>query len=712
MKAVLLLAASLVPGGDTSDLQWRSLHVQVSSPHAPPTTILDDVSGRAEKGRLLAILGPSGSGKTTLLNCLAGQLRKGSPGQRFELTGEITSDGKALDDLRDKEKPAYVKQEDLFFPFLTARETLRLMARLRLPRNLDTPAKNAAAENVLRELGLSKCAETVVGDVNGPGLSGGERKRLNLACELIGGGELILADEPSSGLDSFQALQVMEVLHRLCRDLNKTVVASIHQPRSSIWSLFDDVLVLSEGQVLFHGPAERALPYFKEQGFPCPAQYNPAEFLIDLAAIDRTSKDKEQTCKERIDKLAKAWRTSPPAYAALPREQSSPLVRRRGRGEGRRKTPASSNLVPKCSVPEQFALLLSRAWRQTVRDSLANLLRATISVALAVLFGLIFGRLGKGQKAIEDRMALLMHSVINTGMIAMVKALNVFARERHVVQHERSKSSYGAAPYLLSKILSELPVELTFPLLFGSILHVIVGLNAEPVSKLYGFLGVLGLHTLASSSFGMMLSSIAPTTETALAIGPALMVVFILLGGIQQNHQMPSWLKPLEQVSLVKWAFQALAINEFTGLRFIPEVSRRMGVIPQPPAINGEMVLERMDLADWPLRKPILVQSSLTMANYLITYLALLLSKPQFVAIGAPQDNNVPSSSESNANSADSEEGPVKGGAAGSGLAFHTKGGWRNGKKVRLRGPSSHHTHPYPHAMQTNRGKAAGRPKA
>jgi ABC-type multidrug transport system ATPase subunit len=198
--------------------------------------------------RLLAIMGPSGSGKTTLLNTLAGQL----PYQpQMTLTGQVFVNevgkpkGGGL-----VAKPAgsggaadagfvFVKQEDLFYSHMTVRETLMFTAQLRLPRTMTRKQKAAYVDEMIFRMGLAPVADTLVGDERKRGISGGERKRLSLACELMGNpSKIIFADEPTSGLDAFQAEIVMQSMKKLCRE-GHTVIVSIHQPRSTVYQMFD-----------------------------------------------------------------------------------------------------------------------------------------------------------------------------------------------------------------------------------------------------------------------------------------------------------------------------------------------------------------------------------------------------------------------------------------------------------------------------------------
>ncbi|CAB1109225.1 ABC [Ectocarpus sp. CCAP 1310/34] len=257
--------------------------------------ILDGVSGRANAGKVLAVMGPSGSGKTTLLNALAGQ--------------------------------AFVKQEDVFYSQLTVRETLLMAARLRLPSSVPLEEKSAMVDKLISKLGLSKVASTIVGDEKTRGISGGEKKRLSIACQLFGTPSLIFCDEPTTGLDAFQASaaeRVMATLRQLAQD-GHTVICSIHQPRSSIYGMFDDVLLLSEGRVMFQGPAKRIGSYFRSKGYPMPSHTNPGDFAVDVVSVDYTSKKTERRTKERIARFDAEHRASAPTSSSSSSSSSSLL---------------------------------------------------------------------------------------------------------------------------------------------------------------------------------------------------------------------------------------------------------------------------------------------------------------------------------------------------------------------------------------------------
>jgi ABC-type multidrug transport system ATPase subunit len=188
---------------DGLTLEWVKIRCEVKT-RSETRSILSDVTGRASPGRLLAVMGPSGSGKTTLLDCLASHVQQSN---NLLLEGEIFVNGEICNQNMGNIRKGYVRQEDIFYSQMTVRETLRFVARLKLPREVTYEEKMSVVEKLIKRLSLSKCADTLVGDGTvgrQRGISGGEKKRLSIACELIGDPKLLFLDEPTTGLDSFQ----------------------------------------------------------------------------------------------------------------------------------------------------------------------------------------------------------------------------------------------------------------------------------------------------------------------------------------------------------------------------------------------------------------------------------------------------------------------------------------------------------------------------
>ena len=263
--------------------------------------ILKKVNARMPGGTVTAILGSSGSGKTSVLNTLSHRIEGG----KLRTHGRILYNDQAkLSDIRS----AYVMQQDVLLPSLTVRETLRYAAELRLPPPTTQEERLKVVEDVILELGLKECADTRVGNNVHKGCSGGEKRRTSLAVQMLANPSVLFLDEVTTGLDATTAFQLMGTLKSLARK-GRTVIITIHQPRSEIWSLFDHVLLLANGSPLYSGSAHECLPYFAQIGYELPAFSNPAEYLIDIAAIDNRTPEAEAESTHRVQGLIKAWET-------------------------------------------------------------------------------------------------------------------------------------------------------------------------------------------------------------------------------------------------------------------------------------------------------------------------------------------------------------------------------------------------------------------
>jgi ABC-type multidrug transport system ATPase subunit len=247
--------------------------------YALPTgkQVLSHVTGTVRPGELLAIMGASGAGKSTLLDILARKAKTGI------VSGDMYINGRDIpDESTFRRVVGYVDQEDTLLSTLTVYEAVLYSALLRLPREMSRQAKVFRTLETMNELGILGIRDSRIGESGKRSISGGEKRRVSIACELVTGPSILFLDEPTSGLDSYNAYNVIESLKTLAKQYNRTVIFTIHQPQSNIVALFDRLLLLAKGQLVYSGATSRAQQHFEKIGHVCPPGYNIADYLIDV----------------------------------------------------------------------------------------------------------------------------------------------------------------------------------------------------------------------------------------------------------------------------------------------------------------------------------------------------------------------------------------------------------------------------------------------
>ncbi|WVZ64217.1 hypothetical protein U9M48_013777, partial [Paspalum notatum var. saurae] len=259
--------------------------------------ILHDVSGIIKPRRMTLLLGPPGSGKTTLLLALAGRLKDGKDG--LKVSGRVTYNGHGMEEFVPERTAAYISQHDLHIPGDDSEGDPRLLRAV--PGcwlSLWTLHASAVGGNeasvvtdyILKILGLESCADTMVGDEMLRGISGGQRKRVTTGEMLVGPAKAFFMDEISTGLDTSTTFQIVNSLRQSIHVLGGTAVISLLQPAPETYRLFDDIILLSDGQIVYQGPREDVKEFFESMGFICPERNGVADFLQQV--ISR--KDKKQ----------------------------------------------------------------------------------------------------------------------------------------------------------------------------------------------------------------------------------------------------------------------------------------------------------------------------------------------------------------------------------------------------------------------------------
>lgn len=264
-------AKSLLEDHIPAALQFSDISYTLSSGRR----VLEGVSGAVKPGEVMAVLGASGAGKSTFLDILARKSKRGSVG------GEVLVNGRKVSSSEYRRVVGFVDQEDTLMGTLTVYETVLYSALLRLPRDMSFEDKRLRTLETMHELGIIGIRDSRIGESGRRSISGGEKRRVSIACELVTSPSILFLDEPTSGLDSYNAYNVVESLVQLARSYKRTVVFTIHQPQSNIVALFDKLLLLASGKVIYSGRADKAQRYFEGIGCPCPPGFNIADYLSE-----------------------------------------------------------------------------------------------------------------------------------------------------------------------------------------------------------------------------------------------------------------------------------------------------------------------------------------------------------------------------------------------------------------------------------------------
>lgn len=396
--------------------------------------------------------------KTSLLNTLAARFPSGGS-SASKLTGSIYVNGKLRNETKFRSISAYVLQDDFMYAYITVFETLMLAANFFLPVTLTTEQKEAHVREVIADLGLVKASDTIIGDDKVRGVSGGERKRASIAVQLLTDPAVLFLDEPTSGLDAFQSQAVMEAMKNLALS-GRLVMSVIHQPRSSIYDMFDKLLVLSEGRTMYYGDAKDAVLHFEKYGYSCPESFNPSDFFLDLLSPDNRSPEAQHETRNRILFLGDSWqKETKDEEVIVEAEEQFISVRAIGTDQGLSKTFNA------------FRLLCWRCWVQQVRNKGAIIAKFVSSIVFALILGGIYSKDTRTQQGIQNMKGILFFLIINQSFNSIIAVLNSFPREKLIVNRERDGRAYNTVAYCLAKFLVELPLNLIPIVVYCCIVH-------------------------------------------------------------------------------------------------------------------------------------------------------------------------------------------------------------------------------------------------
>jgi ABC-type multidrug transport system ATPase subunit len=540
--------------------------------------LLNDVWGEVPKKQTTAIMGPSGAGKTSLLNILAGRAKSRGA---LSIESDIRLDNYAVDptEISVRKNIAFVAQDDSLMATQTPREAIYFSAKLRLPKSTTELQILSLVERMLEELGLTHCADTIVGGPLLKGISGGERKRTSVGVELVTKPSMVFLDEPTSGLDSYSAVQLCNVLRKVA-NAGASVLFTIHQPASEIFNAFDNIILMNKGRVMYQGSVPDVPDFFKERGHKVPKNYNPADWIMHVAQANSVAQLDEdgffpkdtralgepfiannEKRKSFGDRLSKTRRTISSGGGDDTNKDSFSD----GTTVEENDSHSESKSFERVSLVTQTKLMFIRELKNIKRDKSVLLGRLAFTAFLATLIGIVFFDVGELPRDVSKNINSQFGALTMIFMAAMMgtaqPALLTFPQERPVFLREYSTNHYSVVSYFLSRLTVEIFVTALQCFVLVLIAFLMIGLQSN---FMFFYINTYAL-AMASTALAVTLGSTVEDPKLATEMMPIVFVPQILFAGFFVSPTLiPAWLRWLRYVFSFTYVMRLGVLEEFS----------------------------------------------------------------------------------------------------------------------------------------------------
>ncbi|XP_017879116.1 ATP-binding cassette sub-family G member 1-like [Ceratina calcarata] len=509
--------------GSPVDIEFNDLTYSIPTSRKGSKILLNSVSGQFKSGELTGILGPSGAGKSTLLNILAGYKIIGN------LAGHISVNGRPRDVEYFKKMSCYIMQEDLLQPWLTVYEAMHFAVDLKLG-HISRTAKLTVIEEILDVLRLNRARDTT-----SEHLSGGERKRLSIALELVNNPPVIFLDEPTTGLDEISAAQCTELLKYLAR-LGRTVICSLHTPSASIFAKFDHVYVIADGQCVYRSTVDNLVPFVRQIGIECPQYHNPADFVIDVAAG-------EYGIEWRNRMMNAVNKEFPIVPIPPPKSHESQF----------------GNKIRKVSWLDQFLVLSRRMMLQTYRNKNYMYLKISLHIFLGFIIGGLFLNVGNdGSKSLFN-FGFCFACLIILLYVPMCPVLMNFPSEVQLIKREYFNMWYDLSPYYFAFTTVNIPVQISISSIYLSMVYVFTDQPLE-LFRCAMFFSTCFVCVFIAESMGLAIASTLNIVNGTF-VGPALSVPLMLVAiqGLGEGTEtLPIYRRLIMYLSYIRYGLEGL----------------------------------------------------------------------------------------------------------------------------------------------------------
>ncbi|KAL2617466.1 hypothetical protein AAZV13_08G187300 [Glycine max] len=571
----------------------------ISTAKRTKLTILKNTSGIVKPSRMALLLGPPSSGKTTLLLALAGKLDS-----ELRVKGEITYNGHKLNEFEPRKTSAYISQNDVHVGEMTVKETLDFSARCQgvgtrydllteLARrekeagifpeaDVDLFMKATAMEGTesslitdytLKILGLDICKDTIVGDEMHRGVSGGQKKRVTTGEMIVGPTKTLFMDEISTGLDSSTTYQIVKCLQQIVHLNEGTILMSLLQPAPETFNLFDDIILISEGQIVYQGPREHIVEFFESCGFRCPERKGTADFLQEVTS----RKDQEQYWADKnmpyryvtVTEFANKFKR----FHVGIRLESELSVAFDKSSAHKAALVYSKNSVPTMDL---FKACWDKEWLLIKRNSFVYIFKTAQIIFIAFIAATLFLRTEMHRKN-EDDAALYIGAILFTMIMNMFNGFAELALtigRLPVFYKHRDHLFHPAWTYTLPNFLLRIPISVFESLVWVGVTYYIIGFAPDASRFFKQLLLVFLIQQMAAGMF-RVISGVCRTMIIANTGGALMLLLVFLLGGfILPKREIPDWWVWAYWVSPLTYGFNALSVNEMLAPRWMhPQTS-------------------------------------------------------------------------------------------------------------------------------------------
>lgn len=570
-------------------------------------TILKSVSGRLRSGELTAIMGPSGAGKSTLLNILTGY-------KTSNMEGSITMNGHERNISAFRKLSCYIMQDNQLHGNLTVQEAMKVASNLKLGSHVNKDEKEKVIQEILETLGLAEHRKTMTSN-----LSGGQKKRLSIALELVNNPPIMFFDEPTSGLDSSSCFQCISLLKTLARG-GRTIICTIHQPSARLFEMFDALYTLAEGQCVYQGSTSQLVPFLSSLGLNCPSYHNPASFIIEVSCgeygdniknlvnairngkhdvregysfpekeilnnstqkeadipIENINEKDKNDVNNIEDKFLDTKVIENSNGDIIPTYAKNDIVKQSEVAillDNEKKDNVTASLLDETLVapPEryptseivQFWIVLKRTLLFSRRDWTLMYLRLFAHILVGFLIGALYYDIGNDAAKVLSNLGFLFFNMLFLMYTSMTITILSFPLEMPVLLKENFNRWYSLKSYYLAITVSDIPFQAIFCILYVTIVYFLTSQPPE-VFRFSMFLGTCLLISFVAQSVGLVVGA-AMNVQNGVFLAPVMSVPFLLFSGFFVSFDaIPVYLRWITYLSYIRYGFEGTALATYS----------------------------------------------------------------------------------------------------------------------------------------------------